>query len=127
MISHYTAAALVTENRSLCWPASADSIPTSAGQEDHVSMGFTSARKALTILANTERVLAVEALAAAQGLDLRSMDPAPGTDAARACVRTVSPQLDEDRSLSSDIDAVAALLSSGAVIDAAETAVGALP
>jgi histidine ammonia-lyase len=127
MISHYTAAALVTENRSLCWPASADSIPTSAGQEDHVSMGFTSARKALTILANTERVLAVEALAAAQGLDLRSMDPAPGTDAPRACVRTVSPQLDEDRSLSSDIDAVAALLSSGAVIDAAETAVGALP
>jgi histidine ammonia-lyase len=127
MISHYTAAALVTENRSLCWPASADSIPTSAGQEDHVSMGFTSARKALTILANTERVLAVEALVAAQGLDLRTMDPAPGTDAARACVRTVSPQLDEDRSLSSDIEAVAALVSSGAVIDAAETAVGALP
>jgi histidine ammonia-lyase len=126
MLVHYTAAALVNENRSLCWPASADSIPTSAGQEDHVSMGFTAARKALTILANTERVLAIEALAAAQGLDLRRMDPAPGTDAARACVRTVSPQVDEDRSLSSDIDMVAALVAGGDLVDAAESVVGPL-
>jgi histidine ammonia-lyase len=126
MLVHYTAAALVNENRSLCWPASADSIPTSAGQEDHVSMGFTAARKALTILANTERVLAIEALAAAQGLDLRRMDPAPGTDAARACVRTVSPQVDEDRSLSSDIDMVAAILAGGDLVDAAESVVGPL-
>jgi histidine ammonia-lyase len=124
MLVHYTAAALVAENRSLCWPASADSIPTSAGQEDHVSMGFTSARKAMTILANAERVIAIEALAAAQGLDLRGMEPAPGTGAARACVRTVSKGLDDDRSLSDDIDAVAALVATGELVAAAADASG---
>lgn len=120
MLVHYTAAALVSENRSLCWPASSDSIPTSAGQEDHVSMGFTSARKALTILANTERILAIEALAAAQGLDLRGLRPAPGTSAARAAVRAVSRRLEEDRSLSEDIDLVASLVAGGDFVTAAE-------
>ena len=71
MLPHYTAASLVSESRSLCFPASADSIPTSAGQEDHVSMGATSGRKAAAILANIEHVIAIEALTAAQGLDLR--------------------------------------------------------
>jgi histidine ammonia-lyase len=126
MLVHYTAAALVSENRALCWPSSADSIPTSAGQEDHVSMGFTSARKALTILANTERILAVEALAAAQALDLREMNPAPGTDAARACIRGVSPGVEEDRSLSEDIDLVAGLAASDDLLGAAEDVVGRL-
>jgi histidine ammonia-lyase len=126
MLVHYTAAALVAENRSLCWPASADSIPTSAGQEDHVSMGFTSARKAMTILANAERIIAIEALAAAQGLDLRGMEPAPGTGAARSCVRTVSKGLDEDRSLSDDIGAVAALVATGDLVAAAAGAAGEL-
>ncbi|MDQ4025332.1 MAG: histidine ammonia-lyase, partial [Actinomycetota bacterium] len=83
MIVQYTAASLVSESRSLCWPASVDSIPSSAGQEDHVSMGATSGRKAAAILANTEHVLAIEALAAAQGLDLRApLSPASGTAAA---------------------------------------------
>ena len=117
MLPQYTAASLVSENRSLCWPASSDSIPTSAGQEDHVSMGATSARKARSILANSERVIAVETLAAAQGLDLRvPLEPARGTDAARTLVRKVSPHLDEDRSLAGDIDEVASLIRRGEII-----------
>jgi histidine ammonia-lyase len=118
MIAHYTAASLVAENRSLCFPASSDSIPTSAGQEDHVSMGATSARKALAIAENTENVLAIEALAAAQGLDLRGMEPAPGTGAARAAVRRVAPTLDEDRSLAPDIARVRALIVDGEIAGA---------
>src|SRR5918999_1089998 len=114
MLPQYTAASLVSESRSLCFPASADSIPTSAGQEDHVSMGATSARKASAILANTEHVIAIEALAAAQGLDLRApLDPASGTAAARAAVRDVSDFLDEDRPLSDDIGGVRDLIAGG--------------
>jgi histidine ammonia-lyase len=120
MIAQYTAASLVSESRSACWPASADSIPSSAGQEDHVSMGATSARKAAAILANTEHVLAIEAMAASQGLDLRApLDPAAGTGAARAAVREVSPFLDEDRPLSDEIGAVKDLVSSGRLLAAA--------
>lgn len=120
MLAQYTAAALVSENRSLCFPASADSIPTSAGQEDHVSMGATAARKAAGIVTNTERVIAIEALTAAQGLDLRApLTPAPGTGAARAALRAVSPYLDEDRSLAPDIEAVRGLITSGELVRAA--------
>ena len=119
MLPQYTAASLVSENRSLCWPASSDSIPTSAGQEDHVSMGATSARKARTILANTEHVIAVEALAAAQGLDLRSpLQPARATDAARISVRKVSSYLDDDRTLADDISDVAELVRAGGLVTA---------
>jgi len=71
MIPQYTSAALVSENKSLCFPASADSIPTSLGQEDHVSMGSISARKALTIVENLEKILAIELVIAAQGFDFR--------------------------------------------------------
>ena len=121
MLAQYTAAALVSENRSLCFPASADSIPTSAGQEDHVSMGMTSARKAVQIATNSERAIAVEALAAAQGLSLRTpLAPAPGTRAALTAVRTVSPELDEDRSLSPDIEAVRTLVCDGTLQGAVE-------
>ena len=120
MSAQYTAASLVSENRSACWPASADSIPSSAGQEDHVSMGATSARKAAAILENTEHVLAIEAMAAAQGLDLRSpLDPARGTGAARDAVREVSPFLEEDRPLSDEIGAVKALVANGRLVEAA--------
>ena len=124
MIAHYTAAALVSENRSLCWPASSDSIPTSAGQEDHVSMGATSARRALAILANSERAIAIEALAAAQGLDLRGMDPAPATAAVRAAIREVSPTLADDRSLALDIEAVRDLIAESRLLTAAEEKTG---
>ncbi len=127
MLPQYTAASLVSESRSLCFPASADSIPTSAGQEDHVSMGATSGRKAAAILANIEHVIAIEALTAAQGLDLRApLEPAPGTAAARAAIREVSPGLDEDRSLSGDIEGLRELVRSGALVAAAAEAVGSL-
>lgn len=114
MLAQYTTAALVAENRSLCFPASSDSISTSAGQEDHVSMGMTAARKAAQIATNSERAIAIEALVAAQGLSLRApLSPAPGTAAALAAVRSVSQELDEDRSLAPDIDAVRALIAEG--------------
>lgn len=127
MLPQYTAASLVSENRGLCWPASSDSIPTSAGQEDHVSMGATSARRAASILANTEHVLAIEGLAAAQGLELREgLKPAPGTGAAVAALREISPFLDEDRSLSPDIQQVRTFLGEGKLRAAVESAIGPL-
>ena len=125
MLVQYTAASLVSENRSLCFPASADSIPTSAGQEDHVSMGATSARKAAQILANTEHVIAIEALSAAQALELRApLEPAPATAAALTAVRRLSPFVDEDRSLSADISAVADLVRDGTLVAAASSEAG---
>lgn len=127
MLVQYTAASLVSENRSMCFPASADSIPTSAGQEDHVSMGATSARKAAVILANTEHVIAIEALTASQALDLREpLEPAAPTAAARAALRAVSPFLDEDRSLSSDITAASELVRNGTLVAAASSKAGEL-
>lgn len=121
MLAQYTAASLVSENRGLTFPSSADTIPTSAGQEDHVSMGMTSARRAATILENTERVIAIEALAAAQGLDLRGpLEPAPATAAARVAIRAASPRLNEDRSLSPDIDYARELLTTGGLVAAVE-------
>jgi histidine ammonia-lyase len=125
MLAQYTAASLVSESRSMCFPASSDSIPTSAGQEDHVSMGATSARKAAQILANTEHVIAIEALAAGQGLDLRGpLTPAPGTAAALAALREISPPLDEDRPLAPDIGAVRGLLRDGRLERAVAGAIG---
>ena len=119
MLAQYTAAALVSENRSLCWPASSDSIPTSAGQEDHVSMGATSARKAAGILKNSQRVTAIEALTATQGLDLRApLRPARSTGAARDLIRKVSPYLDEDRPLFEEIEAVTKLVDDGSLVEA---------
>jgi histidine ammonia-lyase len=127
MLAQYTAASLVSENRALCWPASADSIPTSAGQEDHVSMGMTSARRAEEVLHNSLRVVAVEALAAAQGLELRlPLAPAPATARALAAVRDLSRRLEEDRSLADDIEAVARLIAEGGLVGAAEASVGGL-
>lgn len=127
MLPHYTASSLVSESRSMCFPASSDSIPTSAGQEDHVSMGATSARKAAEITGNIEHVIAIEALAAAQGLDLRApLEPAPGTAAARSAIRQVSPYLKEDRSLAGDIAALRELVAGGGLVAAAEAAIGSL-
>jgi histidine ammonia-lyase len=116
MLLQYTAASLVSESRSMLFPASSDSIPTSAGQEDHVSMGMTSARKAWAILDNVERVIAIEALCAAQGLDLRGpLEPARGTGAARSKIREVSARLTEDRSLAADVEKVTGLVRGGAL------------
>jgi histidine ammonia-lyase len=118
---------LVAENRSLTFPVSSDSITTSAGQEDHVSMGFTAARKSAAILRNAQRVIAIEALAGAQGLDLRRpLEPAQGTATARAGIRSVSPYLDEDRPLSGDIEATANQIATGAFSGPVQAAIGAL-
>jgi histidine ammonia-lyase len=127
MLVQYTAASLVSESKSLAHPASVDSIPSSAGQEDHVSMGMTSARHARDCVENAEAVVALEVLAAAQGIQLREpLRPAPGTAAALAAVRDAIPFLEGDRELKPDVDAAIDLVRSGALLAATETAVGPL-
>jgi histidine ammonia-lyase len=127
MLPQYVAASLVSENKVLAHPASVDSIPTSAGQEDHVSMGNASALKAWQALANSEWTVAIELLAAAQGVEfLAPLEPGRGVEAARTFVRSLSPRLEDDRPLASDIDAVAAAIRSGALIAAVESEVGEL-
>ncbi|MFL5917935.1 MAG: histidine ammonia-lyase, partial [Gaiellaceae bacterium] len=121
MIPQYVAASLVSENKSLCHPASVDSIPTSAGQEDHVSMGNAAALKAWQVLGNCERVLAIELLAGAQGVEfLAPLEPGEGVRAAHGFVRSLSPRLGDDRSLAGDIEAVAATISDGTFLAAVE-------
>jgi histidine ammonia-lyase len=126
MIPQYVAAALVSENKALCHPASVDSIPTSAGQEDHVSMGNGAGLKALQVVANAERVLAIELLAGAQAVEfLAPLDPGRGVRAARAFVRALSERLREDRPLSADIERVASAIRDGTLVTAVEDAIGA--
>jgi histidine ammonia-lyase len=127
MIPQYVAAALVSENKVLCHPASVDSIPTSAGQEDHVPMGNASALKAWVVLANVERALAIELLAGAQGIEfLAPLEGGGGVRAARSFVRTLSPSLEDDRPLSEDIERVADAIRSGKLVAAVEREVGEL-
>jgi histidine ammonia-lyase len=127
MLVQYTAASLVSESKTLAHPASVDSIGSSAGQEDHVSMGMTSARHAREVVANAEVVVSLEALVAAQALDLRSpLEPAVGTGAARDEVRRRVPFLDTDRELGPDIAAVVELVATGTLLEAVEAAVGEL-
>ncbi len=127
MITQYVAASLVSENKVLCHPASVDSIPTSAAQEDHVSMGNAAALKAWQVLANSERALAIELLAGAQGVEfLAPLTPGRGVRAVRDFVRTLSPRLHDDRSLSADIEAVAGAIRDGTLITAVEAEVGEL-
>src|SRR5881394_1640022 len=116
MIPQYVAASLVSENKVLCHPASVDSIPTSAGQEDHVSMGNAAGLKAWQVLANSECALAIELLAGAQGMEfLAPLEPGAGVRATHAFVRSLSPRLRDDRSLSSDIEAVASAIRDGSL------------
>ena len=104
MLPQYTSAALVSENKSLCFPASADSIPTSLGQEDHVSMGSISGRKALQIIGNLENILAIELLCAAQAFDFRRpLKSGPILEACHAYVRTKIDHADVDRIFADDI------------------------
>ncbi len=126
MILQYTAAALVSENKVLAHPASADSIPTSANQEDHVSMGSIAARHARRVLEHVERILAIELLCAAQGLDLRlallpGARPGTGVGEAHRRVRAVVPHLDSDREPGPDLAAATRLVRSGALVDLAAT------
>jgi histidine ammonia-lyase len=127
MIAQYVAASLVSENKVLCHPASVDSIPTSAGQEDHVSMGNASGLKAWQVIANAERALAIELLAGAQAVEfLAPLEPGSGTAATRAEIRSISPRLGDDRSLAEDIEAVATAIRDGRFVAAAEAEIGEL-
>ena len=115
MIAHVTAAALASENKSLAHPASVDSLPTSANQEDHVSMATFAARRLSDMADNTAAIVAIELLAAAQGIDFRRplRSSAPLEDA-HAMIRKVAPHLDGDRYLALDIEAVTPLVRNGA-------------
>ena len=105
MIAQYTAAALVSENKVLAHPASVDSIPTSANQEDHVSMGTIAARKAWEIVRNAENVLAIEFVTAAQGINFRNRKKlGHTTKKAYGIVRSKVPFIDDDRELWKDIE-----------------------
>ena len=127
MLAHYTQAAMVAENRRLCVPAGTDSLPTSAMQEDHVSMGWGAARKLRTVVTNVGRILAVELTCAARALDLRApLEPGPGTAAARAAVRGTIPGPGPDRWLSPELAEAEELVASGALLKAVEQAIGAL-
>ena len=123
MLAQYTQAAMVAENRRLAVPAEIDSLPTSAMQEDHVSMGWGAARKLRTVVANLARILAVELTCAARALDLRApLGPAPGTAAALAALRTAVPGPGPIAGWRRSWREAEALVGSGAVLDAVEAA-----
>lgn len=116
MIPQYTTAALVTENKSLCFPASADSVPTSLGQEDHVSMGSISGRRFNQILGNLEKILAIELMYAAQAMDFRRpLTFSPIVETNHALIRSQVPMLEEDRLLKDDITAMIHLVATRAL------------
>ena len=127
MIPQYVAASLVSENKTLCHPASVDSIPTSAGQEDHVSMGNAAGLKAWQVLANAECALAIELLAGAQAVEFHApLEPGAGGRAARAAVRELSPRLRDDRPLAPDIEVVATAIRDGSLVAAVQAEAGEL-
>jgi histidine ammonia-lyase len=125
MMLQYTAAALASESKVLAHPASADSIPTSANQEDHVSMGSIAARHALSVLEHSERIVAIELICASQGLDLRldlqpDTEPGAGVAKARARVRAVIERLEADREPGPDLEAAMRLVHGGELVDLAQ-------
>jgi histidine ammonia-lyase len=125
MILQYTAAALASESKVLTHPASADSIPTSANQEDHVSMGSVAALHLRRVLEHTERILGIELICAAQGLDLRvdllhGARPGRGVEEAHARVRAVIPRLEHDREPGPDLAAAGRIVEEGRLADLAE-------
>lgn len=124
MLAQVTAASLASENKSLAHPASVDTVPTSANQEDHVSMGVTAARKARTICDNCENVLAVELLCAAQAREF--LEPGlrcgRGAEAVHTCLRQVVPALEDDRYLADDIRAACDLIRAGTLVRDVERA-----
>ncbi len=127
MIAQYTAAGIVSDLKRLAAPASVDSIPSSAMQEDHVSMGWSAARKLRRAIDGLTTVIAIELLTAARAADLRSpLAPAAGTAAVIALLRERVPGPGPDRFLAPEIAAVTELVGSGAVVDAAAAAVGPL-
>jgi len=127
MIPQVVAAALASENKTLAHPASVDTVPTSANREDHVSMGVTAARHAARVVANTAKVLGIEFLCAAQGLDLgEALRPGAGVAGAHRALRKVVPMLARDRFLAPDLAAAERLVVDGDLVAAAEKKVGTL-
>jgi histidine ammonia-lyase len=127
MIAHVTAAALASENKSLAHPASADSLPTSANQEDHVSMATFAARRLQPMLRNSERIVAIELLAAAQGIEfLRPLRSAAAVEEVLRLVRSRSAAMMQDRSLAADIEALHHLVEAGEIGHVARAAVAPL-
>jgi histidine ammonia-lyase len=127
MIAQVASASLVSENKVLCHPASVDSIPSSAGKEDHVSMGSISARKLVQVVDNVRRSLAIEVLTAAQGLEQRlPLKGGVGVEAARSAVRAVVPALERDRPLYADIEQISELIRERRLIEQVERRTGPL-
>lgn len=127
MIAQYTAAALVSESRILSHPASVDTVPTSGMQEDHVSMGWTAARKLRRVLANATRVLAVELVVATRALQLRApLEPSPASNALISALSSVTEGPGPDRILAPELARVADMIADGHVLTAVEDAVGKL-
>ena len=126
MLAHYTTGSLVARHRRLSAPAVADSVSTSAGQEDHVSMGWTACRDLRLVLQGVATVLGVEAMCAATALELRGLAPGPGSAAAMARLREAVKAMPVDRFVAPDVEAAAELVTSGALAGAAARAVGQL-
>ncbi|BBB33616.1 histidine ammonia-lyase [Thermotomaculum hydrothermale] len=127
MLAHVTAAALVSENKVLCHPASVDSIPTSANKEDHVSMGTIAARKALEVVNNVENILSIELMAACQGLEfLKPLKPAKALIPVYQKVRENIAPWDKDRYMADDIEKARKLVESRALLDIVEKQIGKL-
>jgi histidine ammonia-lyase len=125
MIAQVTAAALVSENKVLSHPASVDSIPTSANQEDFVSMGTHAARKAFEILDNVETIIGIELLAGCQALDFRTdLRPGDGTAPAYQVIRSEIPTLHRDRLLQTDILKIKAIIKNNRIVQAVENRIG---
>ena len=127
MLPQYTAAALVSDNKVLSHPDSVDSIPSSANQEDHVSMGANAARHALEIIENVRQVVAIELLTAAQAIDLREEGArrlGRGTALAHSIIRDKVEFLESDRSLAPDIEGLSTLIATGELIEAMEEELG---
>jgi len=116
MIPQVTAAALVSENKGRAFPAVVDSIPTSANQEDHVSMAAHGARRLMAMTDNLRAIIAIELLAAAQGCDFHPLKSSVALEEARAAVRAKVPHLDDDRYFAPDIEAAIGLLRDGALV-----------
>jgi histidine ammonia-lyase len=124
MLAHYTGAAIVNRMRGLAAPQSVDSIPTSGGQEDHVSMGWNACRSMRLAVADAIRIVAIEAVCSAEAIELRGLPPAPATGAVLAALRQRIPRMDADRFLAPDLAVAEELVRDGTLVAAAETVTG---
>ena len=120
MMAHVTASALASECKTLSFPASVDTIPTSAGKEDHVSMGPIAARKLRAVVDNLALVLAIEAISAARAIDLRGIPSSPRLMRVHAAIRAHAGPFTGDRSMSADIERLAAAIAAGELRAAAQ-------